>query len=167
MNPQPVDSASLAHAWPAAQTVAWATLAVLLLCSMWADLQTRRISNRLVAAGAASAVAQQLLLPPGLHPAIGPAYGTPGVLMGAMAAALMLAATAALWRLGLWGAGDAKWLTVLAAHSGPALVWPLLWWTVVAGGVLALVWKAMNWRKPMPYALAITAGELALVASAP
>ena len=61
--------------------------------------------------------------------------------MGGMAAALMLALGALLWRIGLWGAGDAKWLAVLAGHAGPDGVWPLLCWTLLAGGVLALVWK--------------------------
>jgi prepilin peptidase CpaA len=159
------EAANPAHPWGAQQALAWAILAALLCVAVVADLRTRRIPNRLVAAGALSALAQQALLPPGLHPAMGPFYGTPGVWMGGLAAALMLVVGAALWRLGLWGAGDANWLAVLAGHAGPSLVWPLLFWTLMAGGVLALVWKAASKPNPMPYAVAIAAGELALIVS--
>ena len=159
------EAVNLAHPWGAAQAVAWAILAALLFAAVVADLRTRRIPNRLVAAGALSAMAQQALLPLGPHPAVGPLYGTPGVFMGGMAAALMLATGALLWRIGLWGAGDAKWLAVLAGHAGPDWVWPLLCWTLLAGGVLALVWKLASRPNPMPYAVAIAAGELALIVS--
>ena len=74
-------------------------------------------------------------------------------------------AAGSLWRLGFWGAGDAKWLTVLAAHAGPAEVGSLLLYTALAGGLLALAWKAARRTDRMPYALAIAAGEVALIAS--
>ncbi|MFM8510107.1 MAG: prepilin peptidase [Betaproteobacteria bacterium] len=149
------EALDLAHPWRAHQAVAWVVLAALLFAAVVADLRTRRIPNRLVAAGALSAMAQQALLPLGPHPAVGPLYGSPGVLMGGMAAALMLAIGVLLWRVGLWGAGDAKWLAVLAGHAGPDWVWPLLCWTLLAGGVLALVWKLASRPNPMPYALSI------------
>lgn len=149
-----------------ATLLAWFTLAALLLVAAACDIRSRRIPNRLVGAGVVSAVVQQLMLPAGSHPAIGPTFGTPGLLAGAMAALLMLAAASLLWRLGLWGAGDAKWLTVMAAHAGSNLVMPLLMFTLLAGGLLALAWTLMRRPSPMPYALAIAGGELALVMAA-
>lgn len=144
---------------------AWALLGALLVTALITDLRRRQIPNRLIAAGAASALLQQLLLPTGTHPALAPHFGTPGLLAGAAAAALMLVVAGLLWRVGLWGAGDAKWLTVLAAHSGPAQVMPLLLFTLMAGGALALYWRATRRPNPMPYALAIAGGELALIAT--
>ena len=146
--------------------LAWATLGALLLAAVITDLAHRRIPNRLVAAGAASAALQQLLLPHGEHPAIGPSFGTPGLWAGALAAVLMLLVAMLLWRLGLWGAGDAKWLAVLAAHAGPAQVGPLLLFTLMAGGLLAVGWKLARQASPMPYAVAIAGGEVALIVMA-
>ncbi len=146
--------------------LAWTTLSALLLMAMATDLRSRRIPNHLVGAGVVSAVLQQLLLPTGPHPAMGPAFGTPGLWAGAMAAALMLLVASLLWRVGLWGAGDAKWLTVMAAHAGPAQVMPLLMFTLMAGGLLAGAWKLARRPNPMPYALAISGGEVALVMAA-
>ena len=147
--------------WPIG--LALAALCALLAAGAAMDLKQRRIPNRLVMLGALSALLQQALLPHGLHPAAWTQAGTPGLAAGAIAAALMLLAAGSLWRLGLWGAGDAKWLTVLAAHSGPALVPALLLLTAMAGGVLALYWKATRRPNPMPYAVAIAGGELALI----
>jgi Flp pilus assembly protein protease CpaA len=78
----------------------------------------------------------------------------------------MLLVASLLWRVGLWGAGDAKWLTVMAAHAGPAQVMPLLMFTLMAGGLLAVAWKLARRPNPMPYALAISGGEVALVMAA-
>lgn len=158
------DSALPTFTW--ITVTAWAALGALLLLAVITDLRHRQIPNRLVAAGALSAVLQQVFLPMGQHPAMAPHYGTPGLLAGTVAAALMLLMAGLLWRVGLWGAGDAKWLTVLAAHSAPSQVMPLLLFTLMAGGVLALHWRATRRPNPMPYALAIAGGELALVAAA-
>lgn len=148
---------------PTALTLAWAALAALVLIAAASDMRQRRIPNRLVLLGAASAVAQQALLPAGLHPASGLHPGTPGLAQGLLAAGLMLLISGGLWQLNLWGAGDAKWLTVLAAHSSPGLALLLLVLTLLCGGALALVWVALRLRGPMPYAVAIAAGEFALM----
>lgn len=163
---QPLAAMAAPSAINGVTVLAWLSLAALLLMAVASDIRSRRIPNRLVGAGIASAVLQQLLLPTGSHPAMGPPYGTPGLLAGVMAALLMLAAASLLWRLGLWGAGDAKWLTVMAAHAGPTQVMPLLMFTLMAGGLLALAWTLMRRPGPMPYALAISGGEVALVMAA-
>ena len=138
-------------------------LSLLLLAVAAVDCRGRRIPNRWVGVGALHALACQALLPVGTHPASALHAGTPGVLSGLAAALLMLAAAGTLWRLGLWGAGDAKWLTVTAAHAGPALVPLQLLLTAVAGGLLALGWMAARRRDRMPYAVAIAAGEFGLM----
>lgn len=146
--------------------MAWALLPliVLLVAAAATDCASRRIPHRLIAWGALSAVVSQAALPAGLHPLAALDPGTPGLLSGLAAAALMLVLSYALWRVGLFGAGDAKWLTVTAAHAGPALVPAQLLLTAVAGGVLALIWKAARRQDSMPYAVAIAAGQFALMA---
>ncbi len=163
----PLDSAAdlPTHLAPWACATALAVIGVLLASAVFTDLRERRIPNALVALGAASATLQQGLLPMGLHPASLTHPGTPGLVSGALAALMMVALAGLLWRMGLWGAGDAKWLTVLAAHTGPALVIPTLLLTAMAGGLLALWWKARRHRSPMPYAVAIAGGELSLMAA--
>lgn len=148
---------------PPASAWALALLLTLLLTAVITDWRQRRIPNALVAVGAASAAVQQTLLPMGVHPAASAHSGTPGLLSGAGAGLIMLLAAGTLWRLKWWGAGDAKWMAVLAAHSGPALVAPALLLTALFGGVLALCWKALGRTDRMPYALAIAAGHLALI----
>jgi len=145
--------------WTTAGSLIWN---LVLTAAGW-DLLQRRIPNRLVALGGLSAASQQALLPLGQHPAASLQPGTPGLLAGAAAAVLMLLLAAALWRLGVWGAGDAKWLTVLAAHAGPDLVLPLLLLTALSGGALAVVWSWARKPNPMPYALAIAAGQVLLM----
>jgi prepilin peptidase CpaA len=162
----PDSAVDLSTPWgPWACATALFVIGVLLTSGVITDLRERRIPNTLVALGAASATLQQGLLPMGLHPASLTHPGTPGLLSGALAALLMVALAGLLWRVGLWGAGDAKWLTVLAAHTGPALVIPTLMLTAMAGGLLALWWKARRHRSPMPYAVAIAGGELSLMAA--
>lgn len=139
-------------------------LALLLLAVAAVDCMSRRIPQRFIAWGALSALICQTALPAGLHPLAALQPGTPGLLSGLAAAAWMLAITYTLWRVGLFGAGDAKWLTVTAAHAGPALVPAQLLLTALAGGLLALFWKATRRRDAMPYAVAIALGQFALMA---
>ena len=139
-------------------------LSALLLAAAFVDWKERRIPNQLVTVGALHAMVMQGLLPLGIHPAASMQAGTPGVLSGLLAGALMLLAAGTVWRLGLWGAGDAKWLTVTAAHAGPALVPLQLLSTAVAAALLALAWKAARKSGPMPYAVAIAAGQFGLMA---
>jgi prepilin peptidase CpaA len=162
MTPEQVADQGLTNDTPWA-LMALAVLAALLLAAAVIDWRGRRIPNTLVALGAASAAVQQALLPLGLHPASVTHPGTPGLASGAWAALVTVLVAGSLWRLKWWGAGDAKWMTVLAAHAGPALVLPRMVLTALAGGLLALAWKTLGRRDRMPYALAIAAGELALM----
>lgn len=140
------------------------TLALLLLAAAAFDWRQRRIPNGLVLLGLAHAGLVQTLAPSGLHPASWSHPGLPGVASGLWAAALMLAVCMPLWKFGALGAGDAKWLTVTAAHAAPALVPLILLATALAGGALALAWIAAARSDRMPYAVAIAAGQFALMA---
>lgn len=145
------------------------------------DLRTRRIPNALVTSGALLGLGLQAALPAGrgLFDAFAP--GGIGLSAALLAGVVLLAAGMLLWRAGLFGAGDAKLLAALGPYVGPAGVLPVLLYTLLAGGVLALIasaWRHANrwpaWRAAcapraagpaaparLPYALAISAGALA------
>ena len=159
-----IDHPILAGLWPVSPLApALIPLVLLLLAVAVGDCLWRRIPRPLVLAGAASAALCQTGLPHGVHPLSVHAAGTPGLLSGLLAALLMLGLSFLLWRLGVFGAGDAKWLTVTAAHAGPSLVSLQLLLTAMAGGLLALAWKAARRQDPMPYAVAIALGQFALM----
>ena len=138
-------------------------LLALLVAAAAIDCRQRRIPNGLIALGLGSAALCQLLLPAGIHPLSPQEAGTPGLFSGLAAGGLVLVIGFALWRLRVFGAGDAKWLAVTAAHAGPALVASQLLLTALAGGLLALVWAAAGRRDPMPYAVAIALGQFGLM----
>ena len=144
------------------------------------DLRTRRIPNALVLTGALLGLGLQAALPAGRGLFDSYAPGGIGLSAALLAGVVMLAAGMLLWRGGLFGAGDAKLLAALGPYIGPAGVLPVLLYTLVAGGVLALaasawrqghLWLATRARLPraarpsptpqLPYALAITAGTVA------
>lgn len=152
----------------------------LLLAASATDLRTRRIPNLLVATGALFGLGLQATWPAGRGLFEPSAPGAIGLSAALLATVVLLAAGMALWRAGLFGAGDAKLLAAVGPYIGPAGVLPMLLYTLVAGGVLALV--ASAWRKRplwlaarsstpfaaspittprLPYALAIAAGALA------
>jgi prepilin peptidase CpaA len=109
----------------------------LLLWAVWRDIQTRRIPNRLVLAGALLGLALHTLLPhgAGLFQANPGALGPLASLGGAMLGLLLLFPFYALRAL---GAGDVKLMAMVGAWIGP---WPVVGatlLTMIAGGVLAL-----------------------------
>jgi len=150
------------------------------------DWRSRRISNSLLAAAWVVALGWQAWAPAGLHFLHPQLPGAQGVGASFASTALMLCLTFLLWQRRVFGAGDAKLLSILAAYSGPLLVVPLLALTLMAGGVLAmcsLVIPAQRERlwgvlcgdfssaqeqalsaQPLPYAVAIAIGTLALYA---
>jgi prepilin peptidase CpaA len=158
-------------------------LLALLLAASAVDLRSRRIPNVLVVTGALIGLGLQATWPAG-RGLFDPAWpGAIGLNAALLATVALLAAGALLWRAGLFGAGDAKLLAALGPYIGPAGVLPVLLYTLLAGGVLALavsawrtgqLWLAARTPAPaapaaigalrLPYALAIAAGALAHVA---
>jgi len=102
------------------------------------DLLFRRIPNGLVLLGMMLGLFIQSYLHPGagLFSDPGGSLGLDGALLGALTG---LALFLPLYALRAMGAGDVKLLAMLGVWLGPASVaWTALW-TLLAGGVLALV----------------------------
>lgn len=114
-------------------------LALLLACAVVTDLRSRRIANRLVFAGAALAVLMHAALLATGRPALaGEAWWSPlaGLLAGG-------AALLPLYLLRATGAGDVKLLAMVGAYTGPATALGAALYTLLAGGVLALLWMPL------------------------
>lgn len=154
----------------------------LLGCSVYQDWQSRRIANGWLLVAWGMALVWQAWASPGYHFLHPQTPGAQGLAASVGASALMLGMTFVLWQRHVFGAGDAKLLCVLAAWAGPLLTVPLLLLTLSAGGALALaalMWAGQRERlwavlcgdkasthgsesKPLPYAVAIAMGTLAL-----
>lgn len=151
-------------------------LAALLVAASVTDLRTRLIPNALVVVGALVGLGLQATLPAGQGLFDASAPGALGLSPALLATAVLLLAGGLLWQARLLGAGDAKLLAAIGPFVGPAGVLPVLLYTLVAGGALALA-TALHTRlraaRPtgellvaplqLPYALAIAAGVAAHV----
>ena len=131
------------------------------------DVDSFRIPNRISTSLAA------------LYPAHVAATGDLAGVHGALAVATaVLASGFALFAFGLIGGGDVKLLAALALWAGPAHVLELIFVTVLAGGVLAMVlatpaaralamtagYETLALRPHMPYGVAIAVAALAVAA---
>lgn len=114
------------------------TLGALLLLAAWHDLKTRRIPNWLVVAGIVIALAWQAGLPRGAGLFAAPA-GSIGLLASVAGCAAGLALLLPLYALRLLGAGDVKLMAMVGAWLGTAQVAGAIVLTMLAGGVLAIV----------------------------
>jgi len=114
-------------------------LAVLLACAVVMDLRLRRIPNRLVLAGLVLAVLMHgARLGAGQPSLAGAAWWSPLVGLLAGGAALL-----PLYLMGATGAGDVKLLAVVGAFTGAATALSAVLYTLLAGGVLALLWMLL------------------------
>lgn len=144
-----------------------AALLALLAAASLSDLRRRRIPNALVVVGAVVGLGLQALLPAGRGLLDATEPGSIGSSAALLAGVVLLTAGMLLWRAGLFGAGDAKLLAAVGPYIGPAAVLPVLFYTLIAGGLLALVAQAVRGLRPaqaarvrLPYALAISVGTL-------
>ncbi|HET8730622.1 MAG TPA: prepilin peptidase [Moraxellaceae bacterium] len=109
------------------------TLMALLVLAAWQDCRTYRISNVLTFGGAVLAVCLSLLLPV--------SHGPLSSLAGWGVGLLFLLP---LYALGVMGAGDVKLLAMAGAFTGAAAVLVIGLYTLLAGGILAVmvaVWR--------------------------
>lgn len=155
-------------------------LTCLLAAACVTDVRARRIPNALAAAVLAVGLVRAAVpLVTGLAEP-----GVPTLGAALLGAALGLVAWMPLYALGVLGAGDVKLFAAAAAWLGPHALVPASTYAALAGGVLGLAWiGARVLRRPqlalampalvtqpggagdtrIPYALAITAGVLAVV----
>jgi prepilin peptidase CpaA len=80
----------------------------------------------------------------------------PGLILGLL---LGLACSAAVFYAGGLGGADVKLLAALGAALGPLATFSMLFWTALAGGLLALVAKGLG-NRDFAYVPAIAAGLL-------
>lgn len=151
----------------------WATLLAWLALVCVSDGRHRRIPNRLVLAGLVLGLAAQAALPRGAglldlsHP------GSVGFWDALVAVLLSGAAGWLLYRLGLFGGGDAKLLAAVAAFTGTTGVLPVILATLLAGGLLALTvllcrrGSSVPLAKAakLPYSWAIATGSVVFAAA--
>jgi prepilin peptidase CpaA len=110
-------------------------LAVMLLSAVIADLRSRRIPNTLVLAGLMLAfIVHSIALGTGSAPLAGPSWWAPlaGLLTG-------LALLMPLYLLHATGAGDVKLMAMVGAFIGVQPVLTATLYTLLAGGLLSLV----------------------------
>lgn len=160
--------------------VLWrALLSALLVAACVTDVRARRIPNALAAAVLALGLARAALSLAGAAVPNAPTLGA-----ALLAAAVGLAAWMPLYAFGVLGAGDVKLFAAAAAWIGPHGLLGASTAAALAGGLLGLAWiGARALRRPqlalalpgavvrpggagdtrLPYALAITAGVLAVV----
>ena len=119
-------------------------LCLLLGAAVWHDVKARRIPNAVVFPGMLAAFVLHTALPagPGL-------FGTPmgglGLLSSLGGFGLGLAILLPMYALRLMGAGDVKLLAMVGAFVGAGQILTVGLVTLVAGGVLALVFAA--WQR--------------------
>lgn len=121
-------------------------LFALLGAAVWHDVRARRIPNAVVFPGMLAAFALHALLPAG-QGLFGPQVGSLGLLQSLGGFGLGLALLLPMYALRLMGAGDVKLLAMVGAFVGAGQILTVGLVTLVAGGVLALVFAA--WQRSL------------------
>jgi prepilin peptidase CpaA len=99
------------------------------------DVRERRIPNRLTYSGMIAGLALQIVL-----------HGWRGLLLG-LGGGLLFGGVFLLFHLvRAMGAGDVKLAAALGCILGPAGSWQVMFFTAIAGGMLAIVMMAMTGR---------------------
>ena len=105
-----------------------AALVVVLTCAVWMDVRTRRIPNVLIAVGLILAMAVS-----------GWESGWASVGGRLVAGLLGLLLLFPLFLVRAVGAGDVKLMAVVGAHVGMSALWPVIFYTLLAGGVVGAI----------------------------
>lgn len=134
-------------------------LGALVLTAVVCDLRSRRIPNALVASG----IALGLLFSAAAHAGDGLASSVGGALLGGLAG---LALLMPLYVLRVLGAGDVKLLAMVGVWLGAPAVARAALWTLLCGGMLALIWAAASGVLPRVLANLHGAARLGLQGAA-
>jgi len=113
-------------------------LLALLAAAVATDVRSRRIPNRLVGFGMLAGLTLHSTVTPGAGLFSVP-FGGVGFLLALGGLALGLALMLPLYALGAMGAGDVKMMAMIGAFMGPQEMLGVTLCSLVAGGVLALV----------------------------
>lgn len=116
--------------------LSWCLLAAVLLLAVVSDIRRRRIPNQLVLYGLLMGLALQTIAPPGQGLLQDGGLGLGAALMGGFAG---LALFLPFYLLRVLGAGDVKLMSVVGVWLGASAVLQAGLWTMIAGGVLALM----------------------------
>ncbi len=156
-------------------TLALATFSGLLLYAACSDIARLIIPNRVSIALSAA------------FPVVALAHGMPLADIGLhlVFGAIVLAAGFGLFAANIFGGGDAKLLAATAVWTGFAGFWPFIFWTALAGGLMALALIAarqfvkqaetnppfvnhlLQKQNGIPYGVAIMCGGLMAIPSLP
>ena len=109
----------------------------LLVRAVWTDIQSRRISNRLVLLGLLAGFALQGLVTPGAGLFAQP-FGGLGLMSAAAGMLTGFSLLLPMYALGAMGAGDVKLMAMIGAFLGPQDAVGAMLSSAVVGGVLAL-----------------------------
>lgn len=118
-------------------------LATLLAASVACDIRSRRIPNRLVGAGMATGLALQATVTPG-EGLFSEQFGAIGLLLALGGLALGLLLLLPMYALGALGAGDVKLMAMIGTFLGPQEMLGVTLFSLVAGGVLALLFAVFD-----------------------
>jgi prepilin peptidase CpaA len=129
------------------RVVLWIILSLVFIATIW-DLRTREVPDWIPLAILLSAI-------------LATAVGWSEVQWPSLTAGLLLgfASSAMLFYLGGFGGADVKLIAALGAVLGPLSLLCVLFWTALAGGLLALAVKSRG-RREFAYVPAIAAGLL-------
>lgn len=152
---------------PTAMHLLSAVAIVLLAVAALVDIRDRRIPNRI-----AIALAIVALVRLGYESFAGSAEATP--FSDVLVALVVFALGAAFFHFRMLGGGDVKLLAAGALWAGSYAIWPFLFLTALAGGILAVLvvfltplWRSITGstvRGNLPYGVAIATGGILVTA---
>ena len=120
-------------------------LGILLSLTVWHDIKSRLIPNKIVFSGSLIALALHTLINPGSGLFNEP-FGGLGILIAIAGFAIGLIIMLPFHALHVMGAGDVKLMAMIGAFLGPLAIVKVALFSMVAGGLLALIvalWKGV------------------------
>lgn len=118
-------------------------LALLLAAAVACDLRSRRIPNRLVGLGMAAGLTLHATVTPG-EGLFSTPFGGLGLLLALGGLVLGLLLLLPMYALGALGAGDVKLMAMVGAFMGPQEILGVTLTSLVAGGLLALLFAVLD-----------------------